>query len=444
MVRKEKEATEDKIARRRKERDRRLESQKAADGTKKPIKTGSRLGRILFPIIVVLLVVVVAIWIIFATGVVERKANPISVGSDKVSVVEYNYYFSNQMNQFAQAGLLTADAQGKPDLSAPSALDEEKTWLEYFQDMTDKAIQDTYIKVNEAKKSGIELSSENQEKIDSFFEEMEKQVGGEVELRNRFIDDFGKGASKETIEPIFQRLFLAQQYETEHKKSYDFSEEEIKSYYNQHRDDMDLVTYRSFMISPDKPAPDAEGNVPELSEEEKIQAKEEAKAQADAMLAEITDEESFREAAIEFAPPEKKADYEGDSDPTLQTLMKSSIVNAEVADWVFDAERENGDTTVVESNEYYFVLYFISRNRDEMKLPTVRHILISANRDTATDEEKSDALKIAEETMERIDGEADMETIGDELVVDGIATESNIYENVSYGQMVEEFNDWIF
>ena len=290
MDKKDKEAPKDKIAQRREERDRRIERQKRPDGTKKPIKTGSRLGRILFPIIVVLLIIVVAVWIIFATGVVERKARPLSVGSSEVSVVEYNYYFTNQMNQFAQAGLLTADAQGQPDLSGPSALDAEKTWLEYFQDMTDEAIQDTYIKVNEAEKAGIELSEENQKKIDDFFADMEKQVGGEVELHNRFVDDFGKGASKETIEPIFQRLFLAQQYETEHKDGYDFSDEEIATYYDQHRDDMDMVSYRSFMISPEKPAPDAEGNIPEQTDEEKSQAMEDAKAQADAMLEQITDE----------------------------------------------------------------------------------------------------------------------------------------------------------
>ena len=108
MDKKDKEAPKDKIAQRREERDRRIERQKRPDGTKKPIKTGSRLGRILFPIIVVLLIIVVAVWIIFATGVVERKARPLSVGSSEVSVVEYNYYFTNQMNQFAQAGLLTA------------------------------------------------------------------------------------------------------------------------------------------------------------------------------------------------------------------------------------------------------------------------------------------------------------------------------------------------
>ena len=112
------------------------------------------------------------------------------------------------------------------------------------------------------------------------------------------------------------------------------------------------------------------------------------------MLEQITDEASFREAAVEFAPEDKKADYEGDADRTLQTNMKSSIVNAEVADWLFDASRENGDTAVVESNNFYFVLYFISRNKDEMHLPTVRHILIPANRDTATDEEKAQAKQL--------------------------------------------------
>ena len=71
-----------------------------------------------------------------------------------------------------------------------------KNLARVFQDMTDEAIQDTYIKVNEAEKAGIELSEENQKKIDDFFADMEKQVGGEVELHNRFVDDFEKVLAK--------------------------------------------------------------------------------------------------------------------------------------------------------------------------------------------------------------------------------------------------------
>ena len=69
---------------------------------------------------------------------------------------------------------MTADAQGQPDLSGPSAL-MPKNLARVFQDMTDEAIQDTYIKVNEAEKAGIELSEENQKKIDDFFADMENK-----------------------------------------------------------------------------------------------------------------------------------------------------------------------------------------------------------------------------------------------------------------------------
>ena len=59
---KNKDTETDKIEQRRAETKARLDALKAKDGTKKPIKTGSRFGRILFPIIVVLLVLVVAVF----------------------------------------------------------------------------------------------------------------------------------------------------------------------------------------------------------------------------------------------------------------------------------------------------------------------------------------------------------------------------------------------
>lgn len=441
---KNKDTETDKIEQRRAETKARLDALKAKDGTKKPIKTGSRFGRILFPIIVVLLVLVVAVWVVFATGLPQRYAVPLRVGTEKVSVLEYNYYFNNRLSQFTQAGLLKTNSSGELDLSGQSTMDPSKTWLTYFREMTSQSLQETYIKAAKAKEAGMTLSEENTKILNEYFENLKTQFGGELEMNNKLVEQFGKGASAETLRPVFERMFLAQQYTAEHPKTYTFDESQINQYYDEHKDELDMVTYRSFMISPAKPQKDAEGKVPEQSEAEQQAAKNAARAEADQMLSEINRESDFNTAAAQHAAADAKSQYEADPDKSLQTHLKSSIVNKEVSAWLFDAARQNGDKAVVEAGNNYFVLYFVTRGKEDTLLPSVRHILFEADQDSATDEQKAAAKTKAEETLTKIQNESDMDSIGGELLKSGEAKESKLYEDVPYGSMVETFNDWIF
>ena len=112
----------DKVSLRRQKTEKRLEAMKAKDGSKKPIRTGSRFGRLLFPITVVALVLVLVVWILFAVGVPQRIARPISIGENKVGTVEYNYYYANNLSQFASMGLIPQTVTGQYDLDRKSVV----------------------------------------------------------------------------------------------------------------------------------------------------------------------------------------------------------------------------------------------------------------------------------------------------------------------------------
>ena len=108
-------------------------------------------------------------------------------------------------------------------------------------------------------------------------------------------------------------------------------------------------------------------------EEAKEAAMAAAKAKADEMLSKIKDEASFEKVYDKYA-----------SDTTVDSLntgkKKSSISPTDVANWLFDADRQAGDTTVIEdtANNAYYVVYFKDRYLDHMKTVDVRQILISA------------------------------------------------------------------
>ena len=68
---------------------------------------------------------------------------------------------------------------------------------------------------------------------------------------------------------------------------------------------------------------------------------------------------------------EVNGDYATDaSTDSLNTgKKKSSISPTDVANWLFDADRQAGDTTVIEdtANNAYYVVYFKDRYLDHIK-----------------------------------------------------------------------------
>ena len=209
-------------------------------------------------------------------------------------------------------------------------------------------------------------------------------------------------------------------------------------------------------------------------EEAKEAAMAAAKAKADEMLSKIKDEASFEKVYDKYA-----------SDTTVDSLntgkKKSSISPTDVANWLFDADRQAGDTTVIEdtANNAYYVVYFKDRYLDHIKTVDVRQILISADTsssDAAETDETETTAAGETETAETESAEAQEQAKEDakaaakikaEQILDdwknGDATEDSfaelaktysddtgsntnggLYEAVKEGQMVTNFNDWCF
>jgi hypothetical protein len=442
MRNKKKNKIQDKTALRREETQKRLDAMKTKDGGKKPIRTGSRLGRILFPVTVVVLVLVLITWIVFATGVPQKIAKPLTIGEYKVGTVEYNYYYANNLGQFSSMGLIPQTASGRLDLSQKAAFSEEdETWGDVIARMTRETLQETYMRVDQAKKHNIELNAENQKLIEDAVAKTLEQSGGEVKANNLLVDQYGPGADIHLLKEIMGRALLSTQFAQDYPQSFEISADEIETYYKEHTDDFDTVSFRSYVFR----LPQTEEGEEAPSEEKKAELLTELKERAEDMLQQVTDEESFVRLLPDYVPESEQDQYTEEPDRTLQTIKKSGFADTDLRDWMFDGERGTGDKTLLEgSNQTFTIAYFISRQQNEVHLPTVHHILFEADRETASDEEKAAARAQAEETLKKISSAEDMETIGNQLVEAGEAKESNRFEDVTYGRMVEEFNDWIF
>jgi len=478
---------------------RRQEEERKAKKEKTIIKTGC--------ILAVVICVCIAAWK-FYDNYQEKHGPYITVGSHEIQKAEFDYYYYSSLNSFASTYGSYLSYFGL-DTSKP--LDQQyysdtMTWDDYFQQQAVEQLKNVYALTDEANEKGFEYdaSSDYDDMVTSIKSYADQQGVSEDEYCKSV---FGSDATLEGIKPYVEMSGLASAYYNDVKDNIEVTDDEINTYYDENKDNYDSVDYRVCKIEADMPEEETEAETEaaqtettsetavtesqtetesetmsaeeseaaaKAEEEAKAAAMADAKAKADEMLSKIKDEASFEKVYDKYA-----------SDTTVDSLntdkKKSSISPTDVADWLFDAARQAGDTTVIEdtANNAYYVVYFKDRYLDHTKTVDVRQILISADTSSADEAETAETETTAAgetETAETESAEAQEQAKEDakaaakikaeQILNDwksGDATEDSfaelantysddtgsntnggLYEAVKEGQMVTNFNDWCF
>lgn len=431
----------DKTEQQRLEREARINRLKGKDGQKKKIKTTNRLMKIITPIVIAVVLIVAVVWGAFSLGLVHRFVSPMSVGSEKISMVEYNYHYNTYLqtyNYYASIGYAPADANGNLDIDAATGLTdmEDLTWGEYLHNITQESLQQVVAYADAAEDKSMTLTDESNESIDQFFASINTAYATDLERSNYYESVYGRGANENTLRPVLERTMMANQFASEYPDTFEFTDAEIEAYYDENKDTYDSIEYRLFNIK----VPEADEDATEEEEEALV---EETEAKADEMLAALTDFDSMKEVVLDYVDEDKK-DYEIEDKTLYQNGSYSSIGSTAIRDWLFDDEREHNDKEVINSGTNYYVVVYGERGRSDDAFPTVRHILFEAREATATDEELAEAKEAAEEALAKITDEESMIELSEELLEEEAAAEAKIYENVARAVMVEEFEDWIY
>ncbi len=186
----------------------------------------------------------------------------------------------------------------------------------------------------------------------------------------------------------------------------------------------------------------------EETEEDKEDNKEEDKEE-DKEEEEKTDEEKLAEKT-----EKAKTDVYNGLLETFQTKLASSYIEAgtyteddEYSEWLFNDERKDSDKKVEKKENdgkttytvtSTFVVKAAYKQTDTTK--NVGHILFTKDKYETLDKAKEEADKILAEYLAGELTKEAFEKLGEEHTED-----SNVfYENVTPGQMVTEFNDWIY
>ncbi len=434
--------------------------QAAAPETANEAKKGMSKGlkTTLIAVCAVLVVCIVVFFYMLTSGFFATHATAATVGSHNLSPAMVNYFYkgayNTMQNQYGDFMSYILDTDTPLD---EQTYDEEtgETWADFFTEQGLTTAAEVYAIADEAKANGYTLSEEEQASIDSQISSLELYAAYSSMNKNSYIAAvYGTGCNEKSFREYLELTTLASSYAQSINSGFTYTDADIAAEYEANPNSYDAVTYRQFLVtdsmfqtasdSTDEEAEDAEP-AEELSEEELTARKEEmaSKMAADSE----NDEQAFINEAYENAPASSKESYADDT-YTLKADQLYASLSTDIADWLFDASRTEGDTTyIVNDSGTYYVLYFVSRSTNDNLLPNVRHILISVS-DTSDETAMEEARAKADEILAEFDaGDKTAESFGElakEYTDDSNGDEGGLYENITPGQMVTEFNDWCF
>lgn len=216
--------------------------------------------------------------------------------------------------------------------------------------------------------------------------------------------------------------------EVTNEPSTQINQKKIDMIYNKNKSNYDLVDFRIY----------------------------EAENQDDAssFLSAVTDEKSFIAEAAKRN--ENNPYYDADYDTKMVAILKAEVANLseDCAEWLFDEETNIGDSKIFTSKNgitYYVIM--ITATPHQVDTVSVRHILfLTMDMNTGiefSEAEVAEKKKEAEDALKRWqEGDKTSEsfaTLATELTEDtGSKFTGGLYENIRPGQMIKEFDAWIF
>ncbi len=426
----------------REERKARLARMKSKDGGKKPVRSGNPALRVAVAVILIVAMLLTGGWFVLNSGLPQQTLKVMTVGTEPVKVIELNYYYHMLASNYYNIDDLNS-SEAKDTLGSPSDVEGFATTADYLIDLSAKEVQKYVILAGLARQNGLTLSADDQTTIQNYYDDLSAAAAGEgLSVSNYMARLFGKGASPDTLRPTLERLLLGSKYADQKLTEGDITDDAIQAYYNEHKDEFDILSFRAFTFVPDIPD--------NATAEQTTAAETAAKDKASAMLAAVTDETTFKAQCLVYASADDKSAYETDDASLYKNTRYSDVSSLAQSTWLFDENaRKPGDKTLIEETDgSYTVLYFISRSIDTTPRIDVRHILVEADRETATADEIATAKAKAEGILANYLSGAKTEESFSELAKtnssDGNASTGGLYEGVAPGDMVSEFNDWCF
>lgn len=454
-------------------------AKKNAKNIEKKVAVRSTVKKIIAIVVAAVIALGCLTGILSYCGVLQKAVQIGYVGDEKISYAEYLYYYNrtiNNINYYAQYYQYYGydygyDTSLSPREQTGTTKDDdgkEVTWLEYIHSQTVKTAQMYLAMYQEAKKAGLELSEADKASINKQIEELreeaskanqdsnstdtENQKAG-YSLNAYLRRSYGSGVTEGFLKKQLGIEALVQKYYDtkidEFKAGY--SDEEIKKVFDESPDDYMFVDMRLFQLK-NETLTKNDGESDADFEKRQSESDAKVKANANAMYKAVTDEKTFIDQATKYNTAD---DFNAETDTLMKSAASSDLTNyKDIGEWAYADTTKAGDKKLVEDtdNGVYYIALMVNP-KHSVDTVTVRHILF-LTQDQETQEALSDEeIKKAEENAKKTFAdwknsdktEDTFAAYANDLSEDtGSNTKGGLYENVRPGQMVSEFDSWIF
>ena len=415
-------------------------------------------------------------------GALQRVIKIGGVGSDQsVTIAEYEYYYMRAYNQvryqaqYYQYYYQTSngyDLSLTPEEQTQTTKDadgNEITWAEKLHEDTLEIIQLHKAYYNEALKMGLKLTKADEAFIDKQIEDLRdeaKSAGSNSSSSNSenkvtyslnayLRKVYGGSINERFLRKQLKIQVLAQKYLTERTNEIakDYDQKDIDAEYKKDTTAYDFATFRAYTFKTTELTKE-DNETDDALKARQAKANAEVKKNANDFYNAVTNDATFTAKAKELN--KDTADYNVDKE-TKYSMLKStaqSTFSEDAAKWLFDSSTKVGSKKLFsdEENGKYIVVLALSKPHQEQTV-TARHILFqtkdqSSGKDLSEEEiakKKTQAEDVLKKFNEGDKTEDSFAALANEYNEDtGSSSNGGLYEHIYPGQMVTEFNDWVF
>lgn len=389
-------------------------------------------------------------------GTFSRQKAVVSTKNYKADVCMTQYVFHTLVDQFVSNYGETNEEMGfdsTADLKDQAcAYEDYDTWYDYFSDTAKNQLEEILILCEAAKDDGVTLTEGDEKFIETSMETLADLAEEEELSVEEYIDSkYGAIVSEKDIRNCVELTQLATRYQQKYSSTLSYKDSEIDSYFADNKASFLTADYIYFLIETGDTSGKTDAEIKKMKADAKSKATELAKSKNRADFIDALEE--YTAKLLKEATPDATADEIKEQAETVvsdyATVTDAPYdVTTKNGEWLFDSKRKAGDTAVIEDEEGngYYVFYLTTPAKKNM-LPTknVRHILLSTDQYESDEECEKAAQKLLLEWRNGKKDEESFATLAELNTTDsGSVTTGGLYENVLEGQMVSEFNDWIF
>ena len=380
-----------------------------------------------------------------SSGSSMRKQIPLESENYKVDNCMMTYYFLSDFYNFYNQNGMYLQYMGLDTTKSlkEQSYDEQSTWFDYFVSTSLNNANGYLLYAEEAKAQGFELADLDS-RVDEEIKKLEENAKSlNIDLEQYLTNIFNIGVKEKDVRRALELQIYATEYynKVENDYSASITDEQFEKYYTDNKNSLDKVDYLAYTIKADV-ATDAD-------EATKSAAYSEAQATADSLKAAATSKDAFiswvKAHLIEANDALETPLTEDEINTKAETVTKAQAYTegSDLSTWAFAAERKVGDVTLIDDGAGSYTVYMMDKTayRIEDITRDVRHILIRTGDGAMSD---ADAKAKADEILATyLAGDKTAESF-DALAKEHNQDANSLYEKVIKGQMVAEFDNWLF